>query len=182
MSNYVVSDVNLTAIANAIRTKGGTSASLAFPAEFVTAINAISGGGGSEAYETKELTFASKPASTVTISHGLGRMPKFAIIAIKTTEILSSGEDRYRIALLMCTFGIGAESFNTASASATTGKPFFFGYVNNNTAMYTSTVASDSAESRQIMTADSNNVYVGGAGSNGTQGHLGATTYEVIIG
>ena len=39
-------DTDLTSIANAIRTKGGTSASLAFPADFVSAIQAISGGGG----------------------------------------------------------------------------------------------------------------------------------------
>lgn len=40
-------DSDLTSVANAIRTKGGTSASLAFPSGFVSAINAISGGGGS---------------------------------------------------------------------------------------------------------------------------------------
>lgn len=34
-------DSDLTSVANAIRAKGGTSASLAFPAEFITAINAI---------------------------------------------------------------------------------------------------------------------------------------------
>ena len=39
-------DSDLTSVANAIRTKGGTSASLAFPADFVTAIGNISGGGG----------------------------------------------------------------------------------------------------------------------------------------
>ena len=35
-------DTDLTSVANAIRTKGGTSAQLAFPSEFVAAINAIS--------------------------------------------------------------------------------------------------------------------------------------------
>lgn len=41
-------DADLTSVANAIRTKGGASASLAFPADFVSAIAAIpSGGGGS---------------------------------------------------------------------------------------------------------------------------------------
>lgn len=40
-------DADLTSVANAIRTKGGTSASLTFPSDFVSAINAISGGGGS---------------------------------------------------------------------------------------------------------------------------------------
>ena len=47
MSNYIVSDTNLTAVADAIRTKGGTSSPLEFPSEFVSAINAIPGGGGS---------------------------------------------------------------------------------------------------------------------------------------
>ena len=39
-------NADLTSVANAIRTKGGTSASLAFPADFVTAIGAIPSGGG----------------------------------------------------------------------------------------------------------------------------------------
>lgn len=48
-------DADLTTIANAIRTKGGTSAKLSFPADFVSAIEAISGGGGLE-YETGTYT------------------------------------------------------------------------------------------------------------------------------
>lgn len=39
-------DADLTAVANAIRTKGGTSAQIAFPAGFVSAVNAIPTGGG----------------------------------------------------------------------------------------------------------------------------------------
>ena len=46
MANYVVSDTNLTAVANAIRTKGGTSAQLEFPDDFVSAIGDIQTGGG----------------------------------------------------------------------------------------------------------------------------------------
>ena len=46
-------DADLTSVANAIRTKGGTSASLAFPADFVSAIAAIPSGGGT----TGTLTF-----------------------------------------------------------------------------------------------------------------------------
>ena len=42
-------NADLTSVANAIRTKGGTSAQLAFPAGFVTAIGNISGGGGGSA-------------------------------------------------------------------------------------------------------------------------------------
>ena len=47
MANYIVSDTNLTAVANAIRTKGGTSAPLEFPDDFVSAIGDIQTGGGS---------------------------------------------------------------------------------------------------------------------------------------
>ena len=49
-------DTDLTSVANAIRTKGGTTASLAFPAGFVSAINAISGGGSSPTLVTKNIT------------------------------------------------------------------------------------------------------------------------------
>ncbi len=41
-------DADLTTVADAIRAKGGTSASLAFPAGFASAIAAISSGGGSD--------------------------------------------------------------------------------------------------------------------------------------
>lgn len=39
-------DNNLTSVANAIRTKGGTSGSLSFPSGFVSAIGNLGGGGG----------------------------------------------------------------------------------------------------------------------------------------
>lgn len=41
MSNYLVDGADLTSVANAIRTKGGTSAQLAFPQDFVDAVQAI---------------------------------------------------------------------------------------------------------------------------------------------
>ena len=44
--NYVVTDEQLRAIADAIREKGGTSAQLLFPDGFVTAVGAIETGGG----------------------------------------------------------------------------------------------------------------------------------------
>lgn len=46
MSIYLVDSADLTAVADAIRTKGGTSASLAFPQGFVDAVEAIETGGG----------------------------------------------------------------------------------------------------------------------------------------
>lgn len=41
MSDYLVTDTDLTSVANAIRTKGGTSGELSFPTEFVSAIQNI---------------------------------------------------------------------------------------------------------------------------------------------
>lgn len=49
-----VLDNGLTAIANAIREKGGTTDSLAFPDAMVTAIGAIEAGGGGGNYESAE--------------------------------------------------------------------------------------------------------------------------------
>ena len=42
MTDYLTTDTELTSVANAIRTKGGTSAQLVYPTEFVSAIEAIS--------------------------------------------------------------------------------------------------------------------------------------------
>lgn len=46
MANYLTTDADLTSVANAIRTKGGTSAQLAFPAGFVSAVEAIPSSSG----------------------------------------------------------------------------------------------------------------------------------------
>lgn len=43
---YTVKQSSLTAVADAIREKGGTSESLSFPNGFVNAVGALSGGGG----------------------------------------------------------------------------------------------------------------------------------------
>lgn len=64
MANKVVNatqlDADLLSIADAIRNKGGTSAALLFPDEFVTAINDIHGGG--DAYAAISVTY---PAGSV---------------------------------------------------------------------------------------------------------------------
>lgn len=46
MAEYITTDTELTSVADAIRAKGGTSAALAYPAGFVSAINNIPSGGG----------------------------------------------------------------------------------------------------------------------------------------
>lgn len=69
MANYIVSDTNLTAVANAIRTKGGTSEQLEFPDDFVSAIGDIqTGGGGTDELvllEQNQLTSRTSTATSV---------------------------------------------------------------------------------------------------------------------
>lgn len=45
MSNYITNDTELTSIADAIRTKAGTSSTISYPDGFVTAIENIPSGG-----------------------------------------------------------------------------------------------------------------------------------------
>ena len=92
-------DADLTSVANAIRTKGGTSASLAFPADFVSAIAAIPSGGGSD--ETGSF-IASGNQSNITIS--VGAVHSHILIwdsVIKSDDDLSSAPYGTRKSLLL---------------------------------------------------------------------------------
>lgn len=67
MSNYIVDGADLTSVANAIRTKGGTSAQLAFPADFVQAIEDIETGGGGD-YTAVDFLNAANPTGAISSS------------------------------------------------------------------------------------------------------------------
>lgn len=61
-------DADLTSVANAIRTKGGTSAQMAFPNGFVSAIEDIPRGGG---YDLNDFATGVEPRGTITITGSL---------------------------------------------------------------------------------------------------------------
>ena len=89
-----VLDAGLKQIADAIRGKGGTSDSLAFPSAMAEAIAAIqAGGGGGEGVFIATGSFmpgVSNPNHTVT--HGLGVVPNFAVCyRIMNTTATSRG-------------------------------------------------------------------------------------------
>lgn len=65
MSDYIVKDTELTSVANAIRTKGGTNSQLVFPGGFVSAIGNISGGGGSSDFSTAQVTVTRTEQKTI---------------------------------------------------------------------------------------------------------------------
>lgn len=72
MAEYITTDTELTSVADAIRAKGGTSAALAYPAGFVSAINNIPSGGGGSSYTllaTQEFTVST--TSTTAQSVGI---------------------------------------------------------------------------------------------------------------
>ena len=67
MADYIVKDTELTSIANAIRTAGGTSSLLTFPNGFINAVNNISGGGGSSDFSIAEVTVVNNAATNIEI-------------------------------------------------------------------------------------------------------------------
>ena len=69
--NYLADGNDLTAIANAIRIKGGTSNPLEFPTEFISAISAISTGDGSVTINNQSKTITPSE-STITVSYDVG--------------------------------------------------------------------------------------------------------------
>lgn len=77
-------DADLTTIANAIRTKGGTSAQLSFPSGMAQAIADLPSGGSLPSSISKidggSFTYASTTSVTAQITHNLGVIPRGVIV------------------------------------------------------------------------------------------------------
>lgn len=93
MAEYRIQGSTLDAIADAINAKTGGSSAMT-PAEMVTAIGTISGGGGGgslpssiSAIDGGEFTFASTTKSTYQITHSLGAVPKGFVIWTDDVDI-----------------------------------------------------------------------------------------------
>lgn len=67
MANYLTTDTDLTSVADAIRTKGGTSASLSYPSGFVTAIQNIPTGSTTKNTQTVQGTTRTTSSSLTAI-------------------------------------------------------------------------------------------------------------------
>ena len=84
-------DADLTTVANAIRTKGGTSADLAFPAGFVSAVQAIPSGGGGVSID--DIATNTEPSGAVSVSvqtiatHAFDSKPITSVSGANVTDI-----------------------------------------------------------------------------------------------
>lgn len=78
-------DAGLKQIADAIREKGGTSGSLAFPAAMTEAIAAIQAGGGGGAITSGSFT-VSADTYGYSVEHGLGVIPKVIVCWVSNYE------------------------------------------------------------------------------------------------
>ena len=124
-------DNNLTLVANAIRAKGGTSASLSFPTEYITAINAISGGSDSGYTRTvivPECTLTPTHTSDGNISGYLAELDdKITEPLEQWTEyiVTFNGTEYYTTAILM--WGTNILLGEQAYYWDATGYPYPFG-------------------------------------------------------
>lgn len=79
MAEYLVQDTSLTAVADAIREKGGTTAPLSFPSGMAAAVRNIqSGGGDLSSVDVYIADFTSDADLTVTA----GAVDKYARIVV----------------------------------------------------------------------------------------------------
>ena len=119
-------DADLASVADAIRTKGGTSAQLAFPADFVQAIEDIETGGGGNTY-----TFTSYTAASNTNFRSMfnaAQLPlayedEFLIWNIKGTATQSSGSAMGKCGIVCVQNGVVVGNFSTYKGCANVTAP-----------------------------------------------------------
>lgn len=85
MAEYLTNDVDLRKVADAIRTKGGTSAALSYPDEYVSAINAITTGTG------LKIVVSAPFGATVTATKGSDTVSGTSVNGVCTLVVPEAG-------------------------------------------------------------------------------------------
>lgn len=115
-----VLDAGMTAVADAIRAKAGTTEPLAWPDGFKAAIEAISGGGGTGlAYDMGEFVLEADTTggANTYISHNLGEKPGFILVWTDDYVGVTNPDETYATALGFVWFNqiMGLENWFTTS-------------------------------------------------------------------
>lgn len=111
-------DADLTSVADAIRTKGGTSSSLAFPAGFVSAIDAIETGGGGSNVEYGTYTPTER-----TMSHTITTTGDWNNFAVFAGEGFSFSLGSAAMVLFVLNgYGVGTNNGGTATSTIGTSQ------------------------------------------------------------
>lgn len=123
MANYLTTDTDLEAVADAIRAKGGTSADLVFPSGFVDAIDAIESGGGGN-YVASDWLDMEKPEGRIESSTNVSadHFQLYLSYHTKITHVFLTGglyipqDFLSHCTALKCFVGTGTRTLNSASA------------------------------------------------------------------
>lgn len=170
MADYKVSDSSLISIANAIRTKGGTSAALSFPDGFVTAIDNISTGGDSTPTPITGSITLSSNSNVISLGKTLSKY--IYIIEMSSTSkttLMGSGTNANRTYSVIGEYPApsignysGVDVFTTYRVNPTSGvTSYASGTYSNNTSNYISATAIKLPISASVSTAGANNLIDG---------------------
>lgn len=130
---YTTTASELTSIADAIRTKGGTSASLVYPTGFVSAIENLPSGGGGTVQKTCTVTIDSTHVVCSNFSSGAPSGTYAAIFELPNSWDASNKQVGIFVA---CNGGVDSTDTNTNSALFVNdpSTPMFGGLVSGNQA------------------------------------------------
>ena len=171
MAEYLTNDADLKKVADAIRTKGGTSAALSYPDEYVSAINAITTGA-----ELKIVVSAPSGAA-VTATKGSATVSGTSVNGVCTLVVPEAGTWSVKATL-------GGQMSNTITISVVDSYAVALSFVSptlNNNDWATIKSVSDAGQGANYWSIGDRKAVT----LNGTVGHLtlsNYTTYAFIIG
>lgn len=115
-------DTDLTSVANAIRTKGGTSAQLAFPAGFVSAVEAIPTGGGGGIFPSEMFTvIPASDTNTITVQSALTRVDSVILFILGDNTSYDTSKR-----ILRTKFQIANTKLRVSSNNFSTGNEWYW--------------------------------------------------------
>ena len=149
MANYIATDTELTAVANKIRAKTGSTASLEWPDGFVSGINSIPGG-GSPNLQAKTNISPTTSSQTIEADTGYDGLSSVQINAMPTGSAATPATS----ITANPTISVGSDGLITASVSATKSitPSVTAGYVSSGTAG-TATVSGSNTSQLTVQAA-----------------------------